>query len=122
MESGTPSVSTSIGLEGILGPDCPWGCAISEDPDPIAATAIQLYQRQQSWQDCQAAGLKILKRRFDRSHWWGQLPKVIQWAQADMATRRSANFIGQMLHHHQHRSTEYMSRWIEAKNAASATH
>ena len=75
MESGTPSVSTSIGLEGILGPDCPWGCAISEDPDPIAATAIQLYQKQQAWQDCQAAGLKILKRRFDRSHWWGSYPK-----------------------------------------------
>jgi glycosyltransferase involved in cell wall biosynthesis len=122
MESGTPSVSTPIGLEGILGPDCPWGCAISEDPDPIAATAIQLYQEQEHWTDCQAAGIKILKRRFDRSHWWAQLPKIIQQAQANMATRRSANFIGQMLRHHQHRSTEFMSRWIEVKNAASATH
>ena len=122
MESGTPSVSTPIGLEGILGSDCPWGCAVSEDPAQIAATAVQLYQRQQSWQDCQAAGQKILQTRFDRSHWWAQLPKIIQQAQADMATRRSANFIGQMLRHHQHRSTEFMSRWIEAKNAASATH
>ena len=122
MESGTPSVSTPIGLEGILDPDCPWGCAISENPAPIAATAIQLYQRQQSWQDCQAAGLKILNTRFQRSYWWAQLPKIIQQAQAEMATRRSANFIGQMLRHHQHRSTEFMSRWIEAKNAASATH
>lgn len=122
MESGTPSVSTPIGLEGILDPDCPWGCAISEDPAQIAATAIQLYQAQQPWQDCQAAGQTILQNRFDRSYWWAQLPAMIQQAQADIAARRSANFIGQMLRHHQHRSTEFMSRWIEAKNAATTTH
>ena len=122
MESGTPSVSTPIGLEGILSPECPWGCAFSEDPAQIAATAVKLYQKQQAWQNCQAAGLKILNMRFKRSYWWTQLPKMIQQAQADMSARRSANFIGQMLRHHQHRSTEFMSRWIEAKNASAATH
>ncbi len=29
---------------------------------------------------------------------------------------RKQHFIGRMLRHHHHRSTEFMSRWIEAKN------
>ena len=33
---------------------------------------------------------------------------------------RQANFIGGMLRHHQHKSTQYMSQWIEEKNRNNA--
>ncbi len=38
-----------------------------------------------------------------------------------LAEHRLQNFTGAMLQHHQHKSTQYMSQWIEAKNSAAKT-
>jgi hypothetical protein len=35
---------------------------------------------------------------------------------ANLTIRRECNFTGKMMLHHQHLSTRYMAKWIEAKN------
>jgi len=39
----------------------------------------------------------------------------------DLTQHRQNNFIGSMLNHHHHKSTKYMSQWIEVKNKLPST-
>jgi hypothetical protein len=113
--TGTPTVCSLIGAEGITGA-LGWGCTISEDPDLFAQAAVATYQTVAVWTEVQTAGQAILKERFLREVWQPKLGAWLSAVASDLEGRRQRNFTGQMLRHHHHRSTEYMSRWIEAKN------
>jgi hypothetical protein len=110
--SGTPTVMTPIAAEGItLGGA--WGQA---EPEAFAAEAVRLYASAEAWQRRQAAERALCQDRFNAQYWQPRLSAIIEEALREKAARRKRNFIGQVLQHHHHRSTEYMSRWIEAKN------
>lgn len=113
--AGTPSIATPIATEGMHG-NLEWGSLVSEDPRQFAATAIQLYTEKPAWLHAQACGHKIASARFNETQWLPYLPKLLTAAYENRDHHRSQNFVGQLLNHHQHRSTEFMSRWIEAKN------
>jgi len=113
--TGTPTVTTPIGAEGIVGNEA-WGCSISEEPEIFAKTAVDLYTNSRFWKRVQMCGQQIARRRFDSGMWSQIVPRLIETARVHMAENRVRNFTGRMLRHHRHRSTEYMSRWIEAKN------
>ncbi|MEN8734930.1 MAG: glycosyltransferase [Lentimonas sp.] len=115
-ETSTPSVTTPVGAEGVASADCEWGCAVSDDPKVVAEVAINLYQDPAQWQQVQQSGHRIAVERFSRDHWLPLLPLMFTKAREQLGANRKANFVGQMLRHHHHRSTEFMSRWIEAKN------
>ena len=117
-QTGTPAVTTSIGAEGINGTE-EWGCAISDDPDVFANTAIELYTNVEMWTNVQACGQIIAHKQFSANKWLPRLPQLIESSMAQMEENRKRHFTGRLLRHHQHRSTEYMSRWIEAKNRLS---
>ncbi|MFT4901915.1 MAG: glycosyltransferase involved in cell wall biosynthesis [Lentimonas sp.] len=119
-ETSTPSVTTLIGAEGIVVDAADWGCTISEQPERFAAAAIQLYQDAEQWTAVQACGRRLAMQRFDRCYWAQQLPQLLETARLAIDANRQVNFMGRMLRHHQHRSTEFMSRWIEAKNRPAA--
>ncbi len=114
-QTGTPTVTTSVGAEGINGLE-EWGCAISDDSDIFAKTAVELYTNAELWANVQVCGQQIVRKRFCADEWLPRLPQVIDIAMAQMEDNRKRHFTGRLLRHHQHRSTEYMSRWIEAKN------
>lgn len=109
--SSTPTVTTPVGAESMHG-SIDWGCAITNDPQAFAETASAVYTHREHWERVQQQGHQIIQERFLASHWKPELLKVLENHSTDS---RKQNFIGQMLRHHQHRSTEYMSRWIEAK-------
>ena len=113
--TGTPTVTTPVGAEGIDGTE-KWGCAIANDPDVFAKTAIELYTNAEIWAKVQACGQHIAHKRFSADKWLPRLPQLIEAAMVQMEENRKRHFTGRLLRHHQHRSTEYMSRWIEAKN------
>jgi O-antigen biosynthesis protein len=119
-ESSTPSVTTPIGVEGIVTDAAAWGCLISDQAQDFAQTAILLYQDAAKWHSVQSHGRRLAMQRFDRSYWARRLPQLIEAARARQGANRQRHFMGRMLRHHQHRSTEFMSRWIEAKNGSSA--
>lgn len=114
-EVGTPTVTTPIGAEGIAD-EAAWGCSISDEPEQIADVAVKLYEDVDFWQGVQECGHCILKQRFDSGVWLPKLPELLESALDTREQNRQQHFVGRMLRHHHHRSTEFMSRWIEAKN------
>lgn len=120
MSSGTPSVTTSIGAESMHG-GLPWGGAIADDAQGIASAAVDLYCNHSGWHNAQQAGFSILRNYFTRSDFNRLLQQRLRWLNDNLALERSENFIGQMLHHHFFKSTQYMGQWIEAKSKLRTT-
>ena len=115
MQCGTPSVTTPIGAEGLHG-DLAWGGGIATDPESFAAAAIELYKNEAAWQQAQANGSAILRKRFDSAEHGQTLINKITQIQSTLTAHRHNNFMGAMLTHHTLQSTKYLSRWIEEKN------
>ncbi len=115
MRYGTPSVTTSIGAEGLNG-NLPWPGFIADSAKEIASTAVKLYQNKSVWHQAQEKGRDIINRRFSADTHRRVLNGRIDAILSDLKHHRESNFIGSMLMHHHHASTKYMSRWIEEKN------
>ena len=111
-QTGTPTVMTPIAIEGIS-TNLDWAHAAAED---FANAAFQLYKEPDAWHIRQCEERSLCQDRFDSACWLPRLAAIIQCAIDEKVQRREQNFIGKMLRHHQHRSTEFMSRWIEHKN------
>src|SRR5262249_42786281 len=117
--AGTPCMATSIAAEGMNGSE-PFGGIIEDDWTRYAEQAALLYGNRAMWHSAQTNGFRILSVRYAKERviqiFLEDLDKVINSRDA----RRQKNFVGAMLWHHQHRSTEFFSRWIEAKERLSA--
>ena len=114
MVCGTPSVTTSIGAEGMSG-DLPFAGRIGDSAEAIAQAAVALYNDQSQWQQAQQQGFAIVHKRFSRETHNAALLTSIQRLRENLDRHRLNNFTGTMLRHHQHKSTQYMSQWIETK-------
>lgn len=110
--TGTPTVMTPIASEGIF-IDFGWA---AENAEAFAHEAVKLYGDVVAWEERQQCEQQVCRERFDAKLWRERLPEVMEHAYNNRHAHRESNFIGQMLRHHHHRSTEFMSRWIEAKN------
>lgn len=115
MLCGTPSVTTDIGKEGITDASN-WPGLIANSVAEIVESAVSLYNDQQAWQAAQLTGFELIKDKFLAPQNQQGLVSAIINARQQLESNRLANFTGLMLRHHQHRSTEFMSRWITAKN------
>jgi glycosyltransferase involved in cell wall biosynthesis len=118
MRNGTPSVTTSIGIEGMTANQRHWGGAWSDTPQDFADAAVALYENESAWKIAQTTGDQLLHTRFNQHDIQASLlAKILPLlSQEQRDTHRRANFTGQMLRHHHHKSTKYMAQWIEAKN------
>jgi glycosyltransferase involved in cell wall biosynthesis len=112
---GTPSVTTSIGAEGIP-MDLPWAGFIENDFNNFVEKAIELYQNEEIWLHKQQNGLEIINSNFSKKKFGNELMSKIDTIFYDLENHRNYNFIGSMLQHHTLKSTKYMSKWIEEKN------
>lgn len=118
MRNGTPSVTTSIGTEGMINTEETWSGEQTNTPEKFAEAAIHLYTNNELWQTAQTRGYQILTDHFCKTQIQINLmSRVESLLEAEQLTQhRLNNFTGQMLLHHQHKSTKYMAQWIEAKN------
>lgn len=112
---GTPNVTTPIGSEGMHG-NLPWPGQIASNAPALADAAVQLYRDPLAWQQAQDAGWALLAARYDKNQLAQRLLARIAECRVNLAQQRRDNFTGAMLRHHQHKSTQYMAQWIEAKN------
>ena len=112
----TPSVTTSIGAEGMAG-TLPWGGAVEDVAQQWVAAAVHLHTHEASWRGARDRGRAILAQEFNSGDIGNALLARVQSVRAALTEHRRDNFIGAMLNHHSHKSTQYMSQWIEAKNA-----
>lgn len=112
----TPSVTTSIGAEGMQALNLPWPGAITDDIQRFADAAVTLYTDKEQWRVAQNQTRAHLKHGFEAaSHGKRFIDKINAIAQ-DLPHHRQQNFMGAMLKHHTLTSTKYLSKWIAEKN------
>lgn len=115
MMYGTPSVTTTIGAEGMHG-DLPYSGVIEDDFVEFANASVALYTQQKVWLKFQKYGFDIIENRFQKSLFSEAFKQLLIHLQLNLKEHRKHNFIGQILQHQTLQSTRYMSKWIEEKN------
>lgn len=114
MGTGTPSVTTAVGAEGIWTPEeAP--AQIANEAQAFAQMAIDLYRQEEPWHAAQVLGFKTLSTLFDAQTHRETLKTCLQTMEDDLVAHRTQNVVGQLLLHHTMASTKYMAKWIEAK-------
>lgn len=116
LQTGTPSVTTPIGSEGMFNQQT-WPGGVASSSQELAEQAISLYQNAESWQSAHSQALNISQNSYQLQDCEAQLEAALETVSANLEAHRSNNFIGSMLRHHSLKSTQYMSQWIEQKNA-----
>jgi O-antigen biosynthesis protein len=117
METGTPSVTTSIGAEGMTYQN-KWNGLIADNADAFIQSAIVLYSDKEIWEMSQKIGIEIIEHIFSKQDHENELMEEINSLldSSVLAAHRKKNFMGSMLMHHTSQGTKYMSKWIELKN------
>ena len=115
MLCGTPSITTSIGAEGMCG-EMKWNGSVVDDEKRFAAEAVKLYQDKKLWEQAQQNGFALIEKRFTNTQFNKQIIKTLLQIQTEIIAHRQNNFTGSMLLHHTMQSTKFMSKWIEEKN------
>ncbi|MGL5111503.1 MAG: glycosyltransferase [Flavobacterium sp.] len=116
METGTPSVTTSIGAESMQG-DLPWNGFVCDGVGDFVDSAVQLYNDKLIWLASQQNGFSILNTRYANELFENNFTERFDLLSATLESHRRSNFYGTLLQHHTMASTKYMSKWIEAKNS-----
>lgn len=115
MLNGTPSITTSIGAEGINGL-LEWPGEICNNPEIFAQAALRLYTDERRWDQAQKQGARIINERFSKDKYEAKFSDCLKILQDELEYHRGNNFTGAMLMHHTMASTRFMSKWIEEKN------
>lgn len=111
----TPSVTTTIGAEGMVKSDTPWPGAIADESTDFVNAAVNLYQDEHVWEANKRNAASYLQQ-FNGEPLAIKLIEKIEQVQANLKQHRINNFTGAMLKHHTMMSTKYMSQWIMEKN------
>jgi glycosyltransferase involved in cell wall biosynthesis len=115
MLCGTPSVTTTIGAEG-MHHRYDWPGKIADNPAVFSDAVIELYNNKKEWEKCQVGGIEIVNKLFNKKLHSRNFIEIVNSLLNSLEQQRQKNFTGLMLRHHFHKSTKYMSQWIEAKN------
>lgn len=115
MQNGLPSVTTSIGAEGMHS-DLKWAGEVANDPKEFAQKAISLYSNKEKWLQAQQNGVAIINTQYNRKRLLPKFFKALNTLGSGLSVHRANNFLGAMLMHQTLSSTKYMGKWIEEKN------
>ncbi|WP_420551470.1 glycosyltransferase [Tenacibaculum aiptasiae] len=115
MITGTPSVTTLIGAEG-MHENLPWNGFIESNLDEFSNKAVLLYSDQKVWNESQKKGVEIINKIYEKEKIILPFLNRITEIQKNLNAHRSQNFLGSLLQHQTLQATKYMSKWIEEKN------
>ncbi len=115
MQFGTPSVTTSIGAEGMHG-DLDWNGVIADEESDFVTAAVTLYLNRTQWEKAQRNGNALLNSRYHKASLENTFDFKISQLHNHLENHRIQNFIGSLLEHQTMASTKYMSKWIQEKN------
>ncbi|KAB1155439.1 glycosyltransferase family 4 protein [Tenacibaculum aiptasiae] len=115
MITGTPSVTTLIGAEG-MHEDFPWNGFIESNLDEFSNKAVLLYSDKKVWEESQKKGIDIINQIYDKEKIGFLFLNQIEELQENLDTHRTHNFFGNLIQYQTLKATKYMSKWIEEKN------
>jgi glycosyltransferase involved in cell wall biosynthesis len=113
MRNGTPTVTTTIGAEGIP------NLHAYDDTISFTKCALELYSNKWTWLKSQQLQQQIIAAHFLKEQLAPLFFERIDDISHDLLQHRSNNFIGALLQHQTMASTKFMSKWIEEKNKKS---
>ncbi len=119
MICSTPSVTTDIGIESMETIN-DWAGIVANSAQDIADAAIALYQHKETWQPASELGQINAKILYEQTPIMLAFSQRLAQLSSNITQERESNFIGNMLNHHHHKSTRYMSQWIEVKTQLKA--
>ncbi|WP_286812284.1 MULTISPECIES: glycosyltransferase [unclassified Maribacter] len=115
MQNGTPSVTTTLGAEGMHG-ILDWNGYIENDHSAFVEAAVRLYTKKEAWQTAQDQAKTLVNTLYNKTSLESILSNSIAQLQQHITTHRKQNFIGSLLQHQTMTATKFMSKWIEEKN------
>lgn len=115
MLNGTPSITTTIGAEGMHA-KLSWNGFVIDGNDKFIAGAVKLYTDRELWKESQKKGIEIINLLYNKEKLTPPFLSFIEALKSNLEQHRSENFIGNLLQYQTLRSTKYMSKWIEEKN------
>lgn len=115
MQNGTPSITTTIGAEG-MSANLPWSGRITDEITDFIEAAVELYTNKTEWQKAKQNGVEIINSFYAEPMLKARLLSKITDLQEKLPQHRTQNFIGGLLHLQGLASTKYMGKWIEEKN------
>ncbi|SEC38030.1 Glycosyltransferase involved in cell wall bisynthesis [Maribacter dokdonensis] len=115
MQNGTPSVTTTLGAEGMHG-ILDWNGYIENDHSAFVEAAVRLYTKKEAWQTAQDQAKTLVNTLYNKTSLESILSNSIAQLQKNITTHRKQNFIGNLLQHQTMTATKFMSKWIEEKN------
>jgi len=118
MICGTPSITTTIGAEGMCG-NFPWNGFIEDDFSDFALLSAEIYRNKATWENAQETGVDIINYIYDKEKLSAPFIQQIAEIQENLEQHRAQNFLGNLLQHQTLQATKYMSKWIESKNSPS---
>jgi len=116
MICGTPSVTTTIGAEGMYG-KFNWSSFVEDDFSDFSLLSAEIYRNKSTWKNAQETGIDIINYIYDKEKLSAPFINQINEIQDNLETHRTQNFLGSLLQHQSLQATKYMSKWIESKNS-----
>lgn len=115
MQFGTPSVTTTLGAEGMHG-ILRWNGHIVNDPEEFANAAVHLYTQKENWTQAQQNGITLINMLYNKTSLATLFLKQVEQLQVNLKKHRQYNFMGSLLQHQSLAATKYLGQWIEEKN------
>lgn len=115
MVCGTPSVTTTIGAEGMCD-RFPWPGFVEDNFSDFALISAEIYRNKNMWQHAQETGVHVINYIYDKEKLSPLFINKIIEIQQNLESHRTQNFLGSLLQHQTLQATKFMSKWIEAKN------
>ena len=110
MITQTPSITTTIGAEGMCTDIEQWPGVITDDMEEFAKNAISLYKDEDKWIEKQKNCKNLIESIYDSKILGKELISKILEVEQNIESHRLENFTGAMLKHHTMTSTKYMSQ------------
>ncbi len=114
MRLGLPNITTKIGAEAMHG-NLPWNGFVVEDDESFVEKAINLYNNQDLWYQCQKQGYDLVENRYKKEQFYPIFEEKIQSISTKLKAHRMRNYFGKILLHHTLQSSKYLGKWIEEK-------
>lgn len=114
MQYGLPSITTSIGAEGMQ-IDEKWNGYITNNEADFIEKSLSLYTQETLWEEAIKRGNYIVEKKFSRKQFEKKLEQTITHLLTNIHEHRKKEYLGIVLRHHSLQSTRYMSKWIEEK-------
>jgi len=111
MKAGTPSITSSVGAEGI-GTEKNWPGFIVKSEEDFLQKTFHLYSNKESWMIAQGKGTVIINEDFTAINFEEELISKI----AQLTKGNTSSLLIKLLLFQSKKGDKYFSKWIEEKN------